>query len=433
NATPNDQLRFVGAGRTDYYQVPIDPNLDPVKDREREQDILGNFSWIHTAGPGIVLTVSPSYHFNRAAFEGGPIDVPISTDNRASSYLGGQTSLAVVKGRHNAKIGYYGFAQHDNTLFALVANDGTGQAISQREKVSGSLQAFFLEDQFKALSWLTINAGVRFTRFSGSLTETAGSPRIGAAIQIPHLGWIIRGSYGRFYQAPPLSTVTGSLLQTTLDTGLQFVPLRGERDEQHEFGITIPIRGWAFEVDNFLTGAHNFFDHNAIGNSSLFFPLTIEAARIKGTEVTVRAPKVMKRVDVHLAYSHQSAEGSGGVTGGFIDPAVLPDAGFFFLDHDQRNTLSTGFSAVLPRKAWVSANFVYGSGFLNGGGPDHLPGYETVDMALGKSFGENWSAKITGTNLANKHYFVDLSNTFGGSHFADPRMVSVQLRYKFHY
>src|SRR5712671_397517 len=52
NATPNDQLRFVGAARTDYYQVPIDPNADPVKDREREQDILGNFSWIHTAGPG---------------------------------------------------------------------------------------------------------------------------------------------------------------------------------------------------------------------------------------------------------------------------------------------------------------------------------------------------------------------------------------------
>ncbi|MCU1331179.1 MAG: TonB-dependent receptor [Candidatus Angelobacter sp.] len=433
NATPNDQLRFVGAGRTDYYQVPIDPNADPVKDREREQDILGNFSWIHTAGPGIVLTVSPSYHFNRAAFEGGPIDIPISTNNRASSYLGGQTSLAVVKGRHNAKVGYYGFAQNDNTLFALVANDGSGQAISQREKTSGNLQALFVEDQFKAFSWLTINAGVRFTRFSGLITETAGSPRIGAAIQIPHLGWILRGSYGRYYQAPPLSTVTGPLLQTALDSGLQFVPLRGERDEQHEFGITIPIRGWAFEVDNFRTGAHNFFDHDVIGNSSIFFPLTIQAARIKGTEVTVRAPKVMKRVDVHLAYSHQSAEGSGRVTGGFIDPAALPDAGFFFLDHDQRNTLSTGFSAALPRRSWLSANFVYGSGFLTGGGPDHLPGYETVDMALGKSFGDNWSAKITGTNLANKHYFVDLSNTFGGSHFADPRMVSVQLRYKFHY
>ena len=433
NATPNDQLRFVGAARTDYYQVPIDPNADPVKDREREQDILGNFSWIHTMGPGIVLTVSPSYHFNRAAFEGGLIDVPISTDNRASSYVGGQTSLGVVKGRHNAKIGYYGFAQHDNTLFALAANDGSGDAISQREKISGNVQALFVEDQFKAFSWLTINAGVRFTRFSGAITETAGSPRIGAAIQIPHLGWVIRGSYGRFYQAPPLSTVTGPLLQTALDQGRQFVPLRGERDEQHEFGITIPIRGWAFEADNFRTGAHNFFDHDVIGNSNIFFPLTIQAVRIKGTEVTVRAPKVMKRIDIHLAYSHQSAEGSGGVTGGFIDPTALPDAGFFFLDHDQRNTLSTGFSAVLPRKAWLSANFVYGSGFLNGGGPDHLPSYETVDLALGKSFGENWSAKVTATNLSNKHYFVDLSNTFGGSHFADPRMVAVQLRYKFHY
>lgn len=433
NSTPNDQLRFVGAGRTDYYQVPIDPNADPVKDREREQDILGNFSWIHTAGPGVVLTISPSYHFNRAAFEGGPIDVPISTDNRASSYLGGQTSLTIVKERHNAKVGYYGFAQHDNTLFALVANDGSGQAISQREKTSGNLQALFVEDQFKAFSWLTINAGVRFTRFSGSITETAGSPRIGAAIQIPHLGWIVRGSYGRFYQAPPLSTLTGPLLQTVLDQGLQFVPLRGERDEQHEFGITIPVRGWAFDVDNFRTGAHNFFDHDVIGNSDIFFPLTIQAVRIKGTEVTVRAPKVMKRINVHLAYSHQSVEGSGGVTGGFVDPTVLPAAGFFFLDHDQRNTLSTGCTATLPRKAWISGNFVYGSGFLNGDGPDHLPGYETVDLALGKSFGENWSAKISATNLANKHYFVDLSNTFGGSHFADPRMVSVQLRYKFHY
>ncbi|MGC2695004.1 MAG: TonB-dependent receptor [Candidatus Angelobacter sp.] len=433
NTTPNDQLRFVGAARTDYYQVPIDPSADPVKDREREQDILGSFSWIHTVGSGVVLTVAPSYHFNRAAFEGGPIDVPISTDNRASSYLGGQTSLAVVKGRHNAKIGYDGFAQNDNTLFALIANDGSGQAISQREKIGGNLQAFFVEDQFKAFSWLTINAGVRFTRFSGLITETAGSPRIGAAIRIPRLGWVVRGSYNRFYQAPPLSTVSGALLQSALDQGLIFAPLRGERDEQHEIGITIPIRGWAFEVDNFRTGAHNFFDHDVIGNSSIFFPLTIQGARIKGTEVTVRAPKLMKKINVHLAYSHQTAQGSGGVTGGFIDPTVLPDAGLFFLDHDQRNTLSTGVSVVLPAKSWISGNVVYGSGFLNGGGPDHLPSYATVDLGLGRSFGENWSAKITATNLANKHYFVDLSNTFGGSHFGDPRMVAVQLRYKFHY
>jgi outer membrane receptor protein involved in Fe transport len=141
---------------------------------------------------------------------------------------------------------------------------------------------------------------------------------------------------------------------------------------------------------------------------------------------------LFKKLDVHMVYSHQSAEGSGAVTGGLTD-FTPPAAGLFFLDHDQRNTLSTGFSASLPYKSWISGNLAYGSGFLNADGPAHLPGYATVDVALGKSFGESWSAKITGTNLANKHYFVDLSNTFGGSHFGEPRMVSVQLRYRFHY
>jgi len=442
NVTPNDQLRFVGAAREDFYQVPNGQDLQDalVRDREREQDIFGSFSWVHTAGPGIVFTLTPSYHFNRADLEGhgDPADRVVTTDNRASSYVGGQASVSIVKGRHNAKIGVYGFFQHDSTLIGLNGTNGVDEfgdpllvnVNPPRQKVGGDLEALFLEDQFKAASWLVLNAGVRFTRFAGLITETAASPRVGVAIEIPRVKWVIRGSYSRFYQAPPLDTVAGEILTLSPDQG--FLPLRGERDEQREIGITIPIKGWAFEVDNFRTGAHNFFDHDAIGNSSLFFPLTLEGARITGTEVTVRAPRLFKKINIHLAYSHQSAEGSGAVTGGVTDFSP-PANGFFFLDHDQRNTLSTGFSASLPWKTWLSTNVAYGSGFLNGDGPDHLPGYGTVDLALGKSFGENWSAKVSATNLANKHYFVDLSNTFGGSHFADPRMVAVQLKYRFRY
>ena len=446
NTTPNDQLRFVGAARTDRYQVPNDPVSEDlgIRDREREQDVFGTFSWIHTAGQGIVFTLSPSYHFNRAAFEGvgDEADRIVTTDNRASFYLGGQASLGVVRGHHNAKIGVYGFSQHDNTLAGLEGNspdpnDPTAPPVPvsvplTRQKVAGNLEALFVEDQYKAFSWLTINAGVRFTRFSGLITETAGSPRVGLAILIPHLNWVIRGSYGRYYQAPPLDTVGNGLQQLLTDQSLGFLPLRGERDEQREIGITIPFRGWAFEVDNFRTGAHNFFDHDAIANSNLFFPLTIEGARITGTEVTVRAPHLFKKLDVHMVYSHQSAEGSGAVTGGLTD-FTPPDEGFFFLDHDQRNTLNTGFSLTLPRTSWISGNVSYGSGFLNGNGPDHLPAYATFDLAVGKSFGENWAVKLSGTNLANKHYFVDLSNTFGGSHFGEPRMISAQVRFRFHY
>ena len=435
NVKPSDQLRLVGSARTDYFQAPNDPGAQAagVKGREREQDAFLNFSWIHTIDAGTVLTVSPLFHFNRAAFEGGPLDVPITTDNRASWYAGGQASVAIIKGKHNARVGFYAFSQHDNTLFALDPNDGSGgPVLRQRQKVSGNQVALFAEDQYKLTTWLTLNAGVRFTRFSGGVTETAANPRLGAAIQIPKIHWVLRGAYSRYYQAPPLDSLTGPLLGQAASLGFGFLPLRGERDEQHEVGLTIPVRGWVFDFSNFRTGAHNFFDHDVIGSSNIFVPLTISAVRIRGTEVMVRSPKLFKRMDVHLAYSHQSVEGSGGVSGVFTDFSP-PANGFFFLDHDQRNTLSTGLTSTLPWKMWISGNLTYGSGFLNGDGPDHLPSYRLLDLAAGKSFGENWSAKLSATNITNKQYFIDLSNTFGGSHFGEPRMISLQVKYKFHY
>ena len=437
NASPKDQLRFVGSARTDFFQVPNDADQQAagVRDREREQDIFGSLSWIHTFGPGVMLTVAPSYHFNRAAFEGlgAPDQRLVTTDNRASSYLGGQASVSVVKGHHNASVGFYGFAQHDNTLFGLTGTNDVGDPVDAhppRQKVNGELDALWIQDQYQAASWLSLTAGVRFTRFSGLVTETAGSPRLGVAIQIPHLHWILRGAYSRYYQAPPLDTISPDVLSVSPDQG--FLPLRGERDEQRDLGLTIPLRGWVLEFDQFRTGAHNFFDHDALGNSNLFIPLTIEGVRIVGYEATVRSPKLFKKVDFHLAYSHQTIEGSGGVTGGLTDFAP-PAEGLFFLDHDQRQTLSTGFTAVLPHKSWLSGNVSAGSGFLDGDGPGHLPAYATVDLSLGHSFGENWSAKLTATNLADNRYFIDHSNSFGGSHVSDPRMVSVQLRYRFHY
>jgi len=434
NVNPDNQLRFVGAARADYYQVPNSPDdqANGVRDREREQDFFANFSWVHTLGPGVVFTVSPFLHFNRAAFEGGPMDVLSATDNRSSFYGGAEVSISVVKGRHNFKAGLSGFGQHDATLFALVANDGSDQSLRQQERAAASQVSLYIEDQYKLTTWLTVNGGIRFTHFSGLVQENIGDPRMGVAIKVPKLKWIIRGDYSRFYQAPPINTVAGPLLDLAISQGIGFLPLRGERDEQHEVGLTVPLRGWAFDFDYFRTGAHNFFDHDVLGNSNIFFPLTIQGARIVGYEASVRSPKLFHRGDVHLAYSRQTVQGTGGVTGGLTDFSPPPD-GIFFLDHDQRHTLSAGFQMVAPWKTWISGNFTYGSGFLDGDGPAHLPSSHVVDLSVGKSFGENWSAKLTATNFTNKHYFIDVSNTFGGSHFGEPRMIALQLRYRFHY
>ncbi len=439
NRTPSDQLRLVASVRGDHYQVPNDLALQAsgVRDVEDERDDFVNFSWVHTLGSGVTFTLSPFYHFNRAHYIGGlastavvPSDAVIPEDNRGSNYAGGTISLGVVRGKHNARVGFQGFAQHDNQLFALTgpgASAPPGTALQW-----GSLAAAFVEDQYKLTRWLTLNGGVRLTRFSGGVTENIADPRIGAAIQIPHLGWVLRGFWGRFYQAPPLLTVSGPLLDLAASQGFAFLPLRGERDEQYDVGISIPVHAWTIEADNFRTSAKNFFDHDVLGNSNIFFPLTIERARIKGTELAIRSPWLAGRAQLHLAWSHQFAQGQGGVTGGLTDFSP-PEEGLFFLDHDQRDTLSTGFTVNLPGRAWASGNLSFGSGFLNGDGPEHLPSHTTFDLSLGRNFGERWSVQLSALNLANSRYMLDNSNTFGGTHYDYPREVFVQVKYRFHY
>jgi len=434
NPNPKDQIRFDAGFRLDYYQVPNDPDMQAagINDRQREQDIFATGTWVHTFSPGLILMTSPFYHFNRAAYEGGPSDVPIATDNRGSNYEGGQVTLAAINNRNNARFGIYAFAQQDNTLFSVIANDGSGQQFHQRDYPGGFLFAGFLEDQFKATRWLTFTGGLRLTHFSGGVTDNVVDPRLGVAVSLPKLNWVLRAAYSYFYQPPPLDTVTGSLLDYTEAQGLGFLPLKGERDIQQEYGITIPVKSWVSSLTYFHTSVRNFFDHDALGNSNIFLPLTVEGAIIEGEEVTLRSPLISNHYRAHLAYSHQIAQGVGAVTGGLTDFSPPPD-GNFYLDHDQRNTLSAGVEGDLPWRSFGAFTVNYGSGFLNGDGPSHLPGYTTFDLSVGKEFGENFTVRFAATNISDVRYQLDNSNTFGGTHWGDPRLFSVQLRWRFHY
>ena len=448
NADPKDQLRLVTSLRRDYYQIPYDPNPNDsenqqfnssgLRDGQHEADAVVDFSWVRTIRSNMLLTVSPFFHYNSADYAGAPNDFPISTtDNRASRYAGGQATFSVSAAKNDAQFGLYGFAQHDDQTFGLLFNDNSNPNFNDREPASGSLIEEFAQDKFKLTSWLTLTAGLRQSHFSGNLTEDATSPRVGAAVRIPRLNWVFHGFYGHFYQAPPLVTASGPLLTFVNNSNLGFSPLRGERDEEHQFGVTIPFRGWFLDADNFQTRAGNFFDHNNVGSSDIFFPLTIQQALIRGWELTLRSPRLWRLGQVHLAYSNQVAEGEGQITGGLTNFA--PPSGYFPLDHDQRNTLNVGFDANLPWRAYASTNVYYGSGFTNGefnppAVPNlYLPGHTTVDVSLGKSFGERFSASVSALNIGNRRRLTDNSVTFGGFHWNDPREIYVELRYRFHY
>lgn len=454
NAGANDQLRVVGSLRRDFYQIPYDPNdqnadfpTSGLRDSQEEGDGYALVSWIHTFSASAVLTVSPFYHYNSANYRSLPTDTPIATtDERASNYGGGQASLALTFPRNDAEIGVYSFVQHDNQTFNLIFNNPPNSQLPlySAQGLFGSLESVFVSDKLTAASCLTFIGGMRFTHFSGGIAEDATQPRIGAALRIPRLNWVLRAFYGRYYQPPPLISIAGPLLQycSTADCG--FVPLPGERDEEHQFGLMIPVRGWTLSFDTFETRSQNYFDHNNIGESEVFVPITIANARIRGNEVTLRSPNLWNRVQIHLAYSNQMAQAKGAITGGLIcynptDPAACDySTEYAALDHDQRNTLNVGFRSSLPWQSYISSNVYYGSGFSNGS-PNaqypgaYLPGHARVDISTGKNFGEKYSVSVTAINIANRHLLIDNSLTFGGFHYNNPREIYAQFRYRFHF
>lgn len=444
NADSEDQLRLVAQARRDSYQVPFDPNNPlnspgaTLRDINRENDSFVAFSWVRTFSPGLVLTVSPFFHYNSADYASDPNDFPsATTQNRSSKYEGGQGTVSWIKGPNNARAGFYSFAQQDEQFFSVVYNDGSGTVAPLSQNPDGSLLAVYVEDQVKVNSWLTLNGGLRQTHFSGGVVENATSPRVGASLRIPKLNWVFRGFYGHFYQAPPLGTLSGPTLNDIqTQQQLDFVPLRGERDEERQFGVTIPFKGWVLDADNFLNRAQNFFDHNSLNNSNVFFPVDVQGARISGWELTLRSPRIQNRAQLYLTYSNQLALGFGCVVGGLIGPCATPSPGYFLLDHDQRNTLHLGGQYTLPWRAYASADVYYGSGFSNGNPAipgDHLQPHTTFDLSLGKEFGEKFSASLSATNVANRRVLLDNSFTFGGTHYLNPREIFVQVRYRFHY
>ena len=454
NPHPGNQFRLVTSLRQDYYQIPYDPDgnstgnqiydTSQLRDGQHETDGYVAFSWVRTFNSNTLLTVSPFYHYNRADYQGAQSDFPVITSaDQAAHYEGLQATFAADIWRNDIQAGVYGFAQHQNNFFGNQFTNGSENFPSSSAGITGGLASVFIDDKFKATSWLTVIAGLRETHFTADIVENATDPRVGVAIKVPRLNWVLRAFYGDFYQAPPLLTATGPLLALANSQNLTFGALHGERDEEHQFGLTIPFRGWALDADTFETRAKNWLDHSNIGESNLFWPLTWAGTLIQSYELTLRSPRVWHRGQFHLAYANQIAQAEGPFTGGLICPASAPAGcepppGFAPVDHDQRNTLNLGFNANLPWQAFASTNMYYGSGFTNGM-PDaqypgnYLPQHTTFDLSLGKNFGEKYAVSVTALNVANRRVLLDNSLTFGGFHYNDPREIYVEVRYRFHY
>jgi hypothetical protein len=464
NQTAKDQLRLDAQYRQDYFDVPYDPNPNDyettsgyyssygLRDAQMERDSFVITNWVHTFSPKALVSFAPFYHRNQADYNSLPTDLPTSTTwHQSSNYAGAQADTRFDAGWNSFSGGLYSFYQAENDLFGVLVNNGS--AASQPDEpasANAGLVEFYLSDHLRLGRYITLLGGERFSIYRAGYDESATYPRIGATVEIPRLHWVLRGFYGHFFQPAPLLTVSSSVLNyaNSLGNNVQnaFTPLPSERDEEHQFGIQIPYKGWSLDVDTFKNRVNNFLDHSNLGESNMYFPIAVDGALVRAWEMTLLSPNLARLGQLHLSYSNQIAQQRGNIIGGFTcdiptAPACALGPNYIPLDHDQRDTLNTGFTANLPAHTWFAANVYYGSGFSNGlaganegpyNGP-YLPVHTTFDVSAGHALGQQWKLSATVINATNHRVLQDNSVTIGGFHWNDPRMIAMELRYRFHF
>jgi len=472
NQTPKDQLRLDAQYRQDHFDVPYDPSKTDwqalsgyyasygLRDAQTERDSFLIANWVHTLSPKALFSFAPFYHFNQANYDSLASDNPVATTwHQGSNYVGGQTDVHADAGPNNFSGGLYTFYQAENDLFGVEAQSVCLTPNSPCNTPGNAAAALFegyLSDHLRLGQYFTLLGGMRFSSYHAGLNESAAYPRIGATVEIPKLHWVLRGFYGHFFQPAPVQTVSQSVLNYAGSLGSgenTFTPIPSERNEEHQFGIQIPLKGWFLDVDTVKNRVNNFLDHSNLGESNMYFPIAVNGALVRAWEMTLRSPQLAHIGQLHVTYANQIAEQRGAIIGGFTctdpnDPACS-NGGFnyFPVDHDQRETLNTGFTANLPAHTWFSTNVYYGSGFTNGlactdpstcpnNGPyagNYLPVHTTFDVSAGHAIGERWKIAVNVVNASNHRVLLDNSVTIGGFHMNDPRLISAEIRYRFHF
>src|SRR5262249_7197498 len=154
-------------------------------------------------------------------------------------------------------------------------------------------QAAFVQDQLRLGAW-TINAGLRWDHSSLLVREQAISPRVAVAWSWPRANLVLRGSYDRAFQTPPIENLvlaSSPTLDTLNETRVR-LPVRPSLGHFVEAGLSKRLFSVArVDVTQYARRMDNFADDDLLLNTGVSFPVAFDHAEIHGTELKLDVPR----------------------------------------------------------------------------------------------------------------------------------------------
>jgi hypothetical protein len=295
--------------------------------------------------------------------------------------------------------------------------------ITDDSSKTGLYYGFYLQDEWRIFTPLTINFGGRFDIVDEYAHANQLSPRVNVVFKATS-SLTLHAGYSKYFTPPPLELVNNRDLAKFIGTTNQAAvnissPVQPERADYFDAGMTEQFTSaFSMGVDTYYKEAHDLLDLGQFGAALIYAPFNYVQGNQYGTEVTANYSE--KGFNAYLNFGFERGTGKTVGSGQFqFTPEELAyiQNHWVFLDHDQRYTASAGISYQFMNTT-VYSDMLYGDGLRSGDvNQFQVPAYWVFNVGLSHTF--NWpeygkiQVRFDVTNLFNNAYELRTGSGIG--------------------
>ncbi|MGH9581142.1 MAG: TonB-dependent receptor plug domain-containing protein, partial [Terriglobales bacterium] len=398
-ASQQDIFRLSLTTNGTNLQVPNREDQELLGQHQRQElrDDAQSLAWNHVFSPHTVSDVV-AYRRSSSArlLDHGLTGFPfVALQARRQRSEGLRANLSHQRGTHSLKAGVqvlrlpiheeFLVAATDPAILADPANPASAFPLASPFQFdgrrTGNETSFFAQDRFTLGGRLTLDVGLRFDHYRIVVEEDHVSPRVGVAYYVKKTGTVLRASYNRLFQTPPIE----NLLLSSSPEGAVFSPIGSlvsravgpEEQNAYEVGLQQQLGKYVrLDLAHYIKNIRNFSDKDQFLNTGVIFPIVIAKGDVRGTEVRMDLAAI-RGWSAFLSYANSKAVATTPLVGGLFlgessSELIIPGIEFN-ADHDQRNSGQFGVTYSHKSGVWFSVSGRHDSGVPSEFDPAILP------------------------------------------------------------